>query len=125
MKLKRSSWLYRWAFSMSAIKPRQVSLCSLFWRVVLFTPIAWGLLIGAIGVVLVMLFVMPTIQLGWWGFLLTPSILLALWLAVWLFIRINTLMYRASLGVKEDGLLLSYIKAKKARWCPIITVERD
>src|SRR3990167_3796500 len=50
MKLKRSLLLYRWAFSLSPIKPYQVSLCELFWRVVLFTPFTWGVLILLVGI---------------------------------------------------------------------------
>ena len=117
MKLKRSLLLYRWAFSLSPIKPYQVSLCELFWRVVLFTPFTWGVLILLVGISLFGTFVLPIMVFGWWGLLLA----LVLGLLIWAVLAQRW----DNREQREKSLLLSYIKAKKARWCPIITVERD
>ena len=70
-----------------------------------------------------MFFVMPAHELGWEGLLITPSVLVALGIIMWSARRIQ----RRDLSiqpkvVREPNILVEYIKAKKAKFCPRIDI---
>ena len=120
MEIKRSSLVYRWAFLLDPARPHKVSLCYLFWSVVLFTPLKLCFIIGVAFGILFGSLIFPVMKLGWAGLLIAPTIILLVYIGV----KINRHMANRDLdGPREPGLVRSYLKAKKDRFCPIITVK--
>lgn len=111
----------RWAYLLTEKDtPSSVSLCVLFWRIVLITPAKVLGIAGLCGAILfgvgTVLFRAVTTKAGW------LSIAAAL-----LIVLIYRLFRRERRKAKKGGtvaaLIGDYIEAKKQRFCPIIRID--
>ena len=103
MKLSRKSWLFRWAYQADVWRPaKQVNLCSLFWRAFCLMPLAYAALALVVGVGLYGLLWRSFVMYGWLGLLIIPTFVL---------------------GICFFVLVSNWVRAKKDRYCPIITLE--
>lgn len=59
MELPRESWIVRWAYLGSQYVPERTSLCALFWRVVLVTPLLISAFITLCGALAFMVYRHP------------------------------------------------------------------
>ena len=125
MQINRNGWLYRWAyfFVEDWNRPDQANLCPFFWRVVLIVPLGWLAILGILSLILTLLFAVPAHELGWKGLLITPSLLVALGAILWSASKIQRWDISTQLKVvRGPNILVEYIKAKKAKFCPRIDV---
>lgn len=107
MKISTKSWHMRLArFLQPSYKPR--NLCQHFWMIVGMT--LFGLVAGAAVIVC-----LPGIAAG--------ALLYGIWEGgKWLR---NKLLKRESRPPKPPGLLVSYLKAKKEKFCPLTELEDE
>jgi hypothetical protein len=124
MKLQRNSWLIRWAYFGADYVPRQTTLCALFWRIILLTPLKVAFLITLGCMVVWTMFITPFKAFGWWGLLVTPSILLLLWLLIVICSGIKWLFSR-SLDSENASIVSETIDGFKHKFCPIIELEHE
>lgn len=106
MKLTRSNWLLKWAFLGESLPYRNTTLCALFWRIVLFTPmklIVAGSLVG-------LLLIFPWFDLGWKA--------IFLYLGVAGFFGVDALVGYA-------GFIGEAVKGIKEKYCPLIQIEDE
>ena len=125
MQINRTSWLYRWAyfFAPAWYRTNQVNLCPFFWRVVLVVPLIWLTILGTLSLILFALFIIPVQVLGWEGLLIAPSILVAASFILRSISKIQERYLRSQPKVfREPNILVEYIKAKKAKFCPRIDI---
>ena len=119
MWIHRESWILRYAYSLSPGRfyANTINLCSLFWQLIAVT-LAWGVIIGMVGLLLICgLFVIPVVELGWWGLLLTPG-LVGLAFAVTAVAK-----HISSRRPRQPSIIVAFIKAKKERLCPIVEIR--
>lgn len=124
MWIRRESWILRYVYSLSSGRfyDNTINLCSLFWQLVAVT-MGWGAIICLVSLLICALFVVPIIELGWWGLLLTPGIAgLAIGCA-------SVTKYVSSKRLKplsrerQPSIIVAFIKAKKERLCPIVEIR--
>lgn len=121
MKLSRDSKLVRWAYFLSEQNPpKHTNLCNLFWRTVLLTPLKLSAFLCLLGTVLLAALILPVMQLGWWGLLVTPTVLGIIYI---IFFTVDRRSGRQTKSQKPPGLVKEAIKAIKERYCPLITLE--
>lgn len=121
MKISHRSWPIRYAYSLeSMLRPgEKVSICELFWKMVT-TTLQWGAILIVLGLLIYALFVLPFQHQGWTGLLIAPSFIACLWLGE---VLIRYLTQRRFADYPHPpGIIRSYIRAKKERWCPIVEV---
>lgn len=112
MRLKRNSWILRYAYPGGEWKylGSRVNLCHLFWRVVGFTFL-WLVLLGFVGLLGLEAYLDP------WNFLAG---------AVWVVGTLGMFGCCVYLGASDwrfsKTLLGQYLKARKERWCPMVEV---
>lgn len=117
MKLKRESRLVKWAYFLADSVPSRTSLCVLFWRVVLITPLKI-LFIGAV-TFLVGRALFRIAEVAW---------AYPLHAAAFLTIVVSLLVYayrRETSIDPPESVVLEYIRAKKQKVCPIIEIEKE
>ena len=116
MELRRNSWIVRWAylFEYRRVWVRQTSICALFWRTVLLTPLK----IAVPSSVLVMLaFVAYTHP---WNFLKALLLIGVIGLTT---AAIVGIVEAADSGSIQRSLVGRGITAIKDRYCPIVSIE--
>ena len=125
MELQKNGRAIRWAYMFEDFTPCQTTLCAMFWRTVMITPLKLAFLASIISLVLYTVFWIPVHIWGWWGLLAFPGIITLLagipWISYeyteWRSIRVD--------AHKEPSVIIEGIKALKSRFCPIITIKRE
>jgi hypothetical protein len=116
MNLKRDSRLVRWAFLDDFNIPYSVSLCVLFWRVVLRVSVGM-LAISLLGLFIYELLTNPMMRLGLG---VTLGIVILIGGSAALVIRIQESSIRVTV---KNSWIGQYAKARKEKICPIITLN--
>ncbi|WIC39328.1 hypothetical protein vFB297_1210 [Pseudomonas phage vFB297] len=135
MKINKNSWHMRlhrkfetsiyWNISSDW---KTVTLCSYFWQTVLL--VVWLAstvvsLAAVIGSVLYSLVLGPITGYVLGGTLAVMGFvwigIIAVFYGVWVFYRFSRFM--SSKSSSKDGILVSYLKAKKAKFCPIVELK--
>lgn len=135
MKINKNSWhmkLHRTFESPVYIDItsgwRTVTLCSYFWQTVFLvvwlssTAVAFAAVAGSVLYALVLgpltgyvlgstLAVMGFVWIG----------IITVFYGAWVFYRLSRLM--SSKSTSKDGIMVAYLKAKKAKFCPVVEVE--
>ena len=121
MKISHRSLVVRYAYSLDSMlcPGERVTICELFWKMVT-TTLKWMVIVVILGTCVFALFVVPVIEWGWWGLLATPSVVACLWLCSQL--HNHLYLRRFADYPRPPGIIRSYIRAKKERWCPIVEV---
>lgn len=120
MQLSRNSWLVKWAYFLEDAPSRE-SLCTLFWRVVLLSPIKLASIATIIGLFITALFVIPIIGLGWWGLLVTPGTIGVIALGVFVYEkRRDRRRLAMPSSTKPSSAIVEAYRAFKDKYCPII-----
>jgi hypothetical protein len=121
MELKRDSWLVKWAYLGEHINKwsdTHTSLCALFWRSVLFTPLKLAVPLGMVGVIAVMAYHEPMSALVVFGGVL---IALALTAAV-AFVS----AYVQERGTSDQSpVVVQMLKSVKGKVCPMVTIKAE
>lgn len=119
--IKESGLLARWAYLLSDYTPCQTTLCTLFWRSVLLTPIKLigvGVFLGALLYVLIWL---PFKEFGLFGPLIAP--LFTGFLVLW-FIVLGKIKERWSDNdYPEPSIIMEGLRGIKEKYCPIVRIE--
>lgn len=119
MKVDRYGRLVRWAYWGAASVPFQTSLCALFWRTVLWTPLKGATLLLTGGSVLYVLG-----RLTWETKGLVP-LAIALGVGViWALIKFLPGTFRRIATRTDQSIVWQGAKAVKGRLCPIVELER-
>ncbi|ALA12129.1 membrane protein [Pseudomonas phage vB_PaeM_MAG1] len=135
MKIDKNSWHMRLhrtfetpVYSAISSGWQIVTLCSYFWQTVLLvvwlaaTVVSLAAVVGSVLYALVLgpltgyvlgstLAVMGFVWIG----------IITIFYGVWVFYRLSRLM--SSKSTSKDGILVAYLKAKKAKFCPVVEVE--
>lgn len=125
MKVRRESRVIRWAYFLSdRVVPDQTSLCPLFWRVVLITPINIALplaFFGAVGWLLVEAFIKAPLVTG--GIIAICAFAIAVGFSIaWVE---RALKKRAKRCVDAaPSVLFDGFRAVKGKVCPIVKIVR-
>lgn len=122
MELNERSWLIWWAFLFSEETPDQVSLCALFWRCVLRTPLT--LLIIGFVVSIIIATVIADFKLVATITGLFAGLILVLFLTCTVgdWVKDWRRGYRY-LPLEEQPILMRGYKAIKGKYCPIIRIR--
>lgn len=112
-RFSRYSKLIRWAYldvpwippDFRGAAPSHTSICTLFWRIVLGAPLIMVLLYG--------LFVVAS----------PMYILAAIGYGVKILYRYIRPTKSSIAGSKQPNLIVEYLKARKAKFCPIVRVD--
>lgn len=126
MKLSTHNWLFRWAylFKIDRDYVRTTTLCAIFWRSVLLTPLVLALI--SLPVVAI---AYQTALNGWWW--LGLRVLMGLGALV-VVVGIGALCawleereYKQSFKTRRDepSVIRGAIKGIKERYCPIVYIE--
>ena len=127
MKINRDSWHFRYIASKWDNYPK--ALCWYFWKVVLNTIgwVIWGIGMSLMGILV--LVVMATPVLGWWGVPMVVSLLSAvLWIALYIACQYHYRKYLHHVGkiirpikpYKEPSLAVQWLDAKHRKVCPLL-----
>ena len=140
MQITRDSLLVRWAYLWEdwsdAVRFRHTTVCALFWRCVLYSPlkVLFTLLVLA-AVVLAAYLLVVEVLWAWVEFMFWPWLLVK-WpflligagiglLSVAIFGALAALSKRIKVGKSIKGrtsLAAEYLKAKKQRFCPRVEI---
>lgn len=121
MNLKRNSRIVRWAYFTADNIPYQTSLCPLFWRIVLLTPMKIIVTSACVGAVLR--------GIGIIGYQAITHLNITFpVIGAILFISYLVHISRLSVQSYEEprpSLVIEYIKAKKRKICPIVDLTEN
>lgn len=84
-------------------------------------PLVYAIIASVAGMLLFVLFWTPFVKLGWRGLLIVPTFVLLISLGVWLSNRFDPRL--PVQRTRKVGLVAVWVKAKKDRYCPIVTLE--
>ncbi|ALF51349.1 hypothetical protein K5_027 [Pseudomonas phage K5] len=135
MKIDKNSW-HMWlhrtfetpVYSAISSGWHSVTLCSYFWQTVFL--VVWlastvVALAAVVGSVLYSLALGPLTGYVLGGTLAVMGFvwigIIAVFYGVWVFYRFSRFM--SSKSSSKDGILVSYLKAKKAKFCPIVELK--
>lgn len=118
LTISRKSWLLKWAYFLEHTvfySGEKFSLCPIFWRTILLTPIK----LLAICAVAFTVLALPYIKLGWWGIALQAAIVA--WVSVIFFVcdRISN----RGRGKRKPSIVVAFYRGVKDKYCPLIEVE--
>lgn len=123
IRLHRWSRLVQWAYLWEDGVPYQTSICPLFWRTVLVTPLKVGVPLGGL------------LLLGFWTVYYTHKVLFAVLVisgvvcAVGLIAGVCELFTRARGRLdgawREQSVVYQGFRSIKARMCPLVEIYRD
>lgn len=119
MKLKRKSLLVRWAYLWETNPWRKVSVCALFWRCVLFSPLKIALVLGAVAGV--GYFAWVEVIPNWRSYLVVVGLIAV---SVLITVLVSATLRRVA-RFRKTSLLAEYLAAKEARWCPDVELVDD
>lgn len=115
MELSRKSKLARWAYRFDSYRPPyQTTLCALFWRALLLTPLQYALLTVVPGLILSV--IIMEVWVNPYEFLLGVGVFVAsVTFVIVVFDICDYFRYRG-----QDTVLVQAIKGIKGKYCPII-----
>jgi hypothetical protein len=126
LTLNRDGWLYWWAYLLADFPPGgSTDLCSLFWRVVLLTPLKLALaalaIVSVVAVLAACLFVLPG-ALFYEGHYIAGGFVVLLWSV--------SVLWLADLARGRDdyignaaALVGEYLANAKEPFCPIVRIK--
>jgi signal transduction histidine kinase len=135
MKIYKKSWHYRWLiFVSNSSYDIPNNLCAYFWTVVLVAPLKFLLIVTMLIAAITALVIFPLLLIPniWFSFLSPKIIFFSILLSFPAgFIAFFLLQEQARRNgyidktrfpnMRPPGLLTSYIKAKKKKYCPMLT----
>lgn len=132
MKVKRDGWLAWWAYMFSdsyhdgdywGAVPRRTSLCALFWRSVLLTPLVLLCCVGAV-IALAAIFGIFIVRF-WRPIGITLGSVALVWGIIWLLMEWATRTEVDIPYVVQESTLYKGFKSVKGKFCPIIDFTFD
>lgn len=115
MQLRRDSRVVRWAYLWESSVPYRTSLCAIFWRTVLWTPLKMIAPLGILSFCLRMAWLYP---LDWAiGTGVFIGIVLAVGCIAWVQYRFE---HRDVWADKKPSVLRDGFRAVKSKVCPIV-----
>jgi hypothetical protein len=132
MVVARDSRLVRWAYFLESRKPYQTSLCALFWRTVLWTPMKVCAMVGGLGMILFVLFkglLLAFAHAAVLGKFAVVGVIVA-GIGIWLFkpkrsgedARAKRVATRAVDAI-ENSIIVQGAMAVKSKICPLIELR--
>jgi hypothetical protein len=121
MELKRDSWLVKWAYlgeHVNVWSDTHTSLCALFWRSVLFTPLKLSVPLMLVGVLAVMTYQEPMQALVFFG-------------GVAGVLTVVCAVAYVSSYVQDSGtsdqppVVVQMLKSVKGKVCPMVTIKAE